>query len=172
MDWLQIGLRIVHIFTGVAWVGGAALFFFYFEPAINKLGPDAEKFVHEVVNRRKLPIYFIVASTLSVLAGLWLYWRDSDGLQMAWVLSPTGLAFGIGGIAALLAWVGGNLLIPRTLEQVMAIGAEMNSSGGPPTPELMGAMHTVQQRLRLIGLADIILLGIALLGMVVARYLG
>ena len=56
MDWLQIVLRIVHIFAGVAWVGGAALFFFYLEPAINKLGPDAEKFVDELVNRRKVPI--------------------------------------------------------------------------------------------------------------------
>lgn len=42
-------LRIVHMASGVAWAGGAALFFFYLEPAINRLGPDAEKFVDEVV---------------------------------------------------------------------------------------------------------------------------
>ena len=171
MDLLQIGLRIVHIFGGVAWVGGAALFFFYLEPAINKLGPDAEKFVDEVVNRRRLPVYFMIASTLTVLAGLVLYWRDSNGLQMAWVASPTGIAFTIGGVAALAAWVGGALLIPRSLKRVMSVGAEMKAVGGPPTAELIGAMHAAQERLRFVGLVDLILLGIALLAMAAARYL-
>lgn len=77
MDWLQLVLRIVHIFAGVAWVGGAALFFFYIEPTINKLGPDAEKFVDELVNRRRVPIYFINVSTLTVLFGLILYSSSS-----------------------------------------------------------------------------------------------
>lgn len=76
MDWLQIVLRIVHIFAGVAWVGGAALFF-YIEPTVNKLGPDAEKFVDELVNRRRVPIYFITVSTLTVLFGLILYSSSS-----------------------------------------------------------------------------------------------
>ena len=89
MDWLFIALRIVHIFTGVAWVGGAALFFFYIEPTINTLGPDAERFVDELVNQRKVPIYFLSASTLNILFGLLLYWRDSGGLQLSWIESPT-----------------------------------------------------------------------------------
>lgn len=53
MDVVAIVLRIVHIVSGVFWVGGAALFFFYLEPTINKLGPDAEKFTDEMVNRRR-----------------------------------------------------------------------------------------------------------------------
>lgn len=171
MDLLHIALRVVHIFSGVAWVGGAALFFFYLEPAINKLGPDAEKFVDEIVNKRKVPIYFLAASTLTVVAGLWLYWRDSNGLQGAWIGSPTGLAFTIGGIAALIAWAGGNLLIPRTLMQLTATGAQMKSGEGPPTPEMMANLHALQHRLRRIGMADLVLLGITVLTMSVARYL-
>ena len=171
MDWLQIALRVVHIFGGIAWVGGAALFFFYLEPAINKLGPDAEKFVDEVINKRKVPIYFAAASTLTVAAGLWLYWRDSNGLQAAWIGSPTGLAFTIGGIAALIAWAGGNLLIPRTLMQLNAQVGQMKAVGGPPTPEMVAALQAIQHRLRRLGLADLILLGIAVLAMAAARYL-
>lgn len=77
MDWLQLVLRIIHIGAGVVWVGGAALFFFYIEPTVNKLGPDAEKFVDELVNRRRVPIYFITVSTLTVLFGLILYSSSS-----------------------------------------------------------------------------------------------
>lgn len=171
MDWLQIALRAVHIFGGIAWVGGAALFFFYLEPAINKLGPDAEKFVDEVINKRKLPIYFVAASTLTVVAGVWLYWRDSNGLQMAWISSPTGIAFTTGGIAALIAWAGGNLLIPRTLMQLNAHVTQMRAAGGPPTPEMLATLQAIQHRLRRLGLADLILLGVAVLTMAVARYL-
>ena len=172
MDWFQIALRIVHIFSGVVWAGGAALFFFYIEPTINKLGPDAEKFVDEMFNRRKLPVYFAIASTLTVVGGLILYWRDSNGLEAAWITSAPGLAFTVGGIAAIIAWLAGPLLIPPNVRRLGEIGAQIKAAGGPPPPELLTEMHATQERLRKIGLADLILIGIAVLTMAVARYLG
>ena len=167
MDIVAIGLRIIHIVSGVFWVGGAAFFFFYLEPAINKLGPDAEKFVDEVINRRKAPIYFVTASTLTVLAGVILYWRDFGGINT----SPHGLALGLGGVAALIAWLGGNLLIPRTLGQLTAVVAEIGAAGGPPSAELARRLRATQERLRLIGLIDIVLLVFAVVTMASARYL-
>jgi len=167
MDVVAIGLRIVHIVSGVFWVGGAALFFFYLEPTINKLGPEAEKFVDEMVNRRKVPIYFLTVSTLTVLAGLILYWRDYGGIDT----SPAGLALGLGGLAALVAWLGGNLLIPKTLGQLTATAAEISAAGGPPSGELAARMHATQERLRLIGMVDIVLLVFAVVAMASARYL-
>lgn len=171
MDLVLVVLRIVHIVSGVLWVGGAALFFFYIEPTLNSLGPDAEKFMNELVNRRKVPIYFVIASSLAVVFGLILYWRASNGLQSVWVTSPTGLAFGLGGLAALIAWLGGNLLIPRTISQLVAVTTEMKATGGPPSDELMVRLHAVQHRLHNIGLVDIVLLGIAVVAMASARYL-
>lgn len=171
MDFALLALRVVHIASGIMWVGGAALFFFYIEPTINKLGPEAEKFVDELINRRKVPIYFVSVSTLVILSGVVLYWRDSNGLQGSWITTSTGLALTFAGVAALIAWLGGNLLIPRTLGQLTVIGAEMKAGSGPPSPELMARMHAVQERLRLIGLVDIALLTIAVVGMSVARYL-
>ena len=172
MDVLAIVLRIIHILSGVLWVGGATLFFLYIEPTINKLGPDAERFVDEVVNRRKLPIYFVTLSTFSVLGGAVLYWRDSSGLDFTWITSATGLAFTVGGIVALAAWLGGNLLIPKTLGQLMAVGAQMKASDGPPGPELVGRLHAVQEKLHTIGMVDTVLLGVAVVAMASARYLG
>lgn len=169
MDELAIALRIVHIVGGVFWVGGAALFFFFIEPTINKLGPDAERFVDEFINRRKAPIYFVIASTLSVIAGVILYWRNFGGIETT---SAFGLALGLGGVAALVAWLGGNLLIPQTLGKVSGIVTEMKAVGGPPSDELVGRLHEAQQRLRLIGLIDIVLLTTAVIAMASARYLG
>ena len=168
MDGLAVVLRIVHIICGVLWVGGAALFFFYLEPTMNKLGPDAEKFVDEMINRRKAPIYFLATSTLAVLAGVVLYWRDFGGIST----STFGLALGLGGLTGLIAWLGGNLLIPRTLAKLGAIAGEMKAAGGPPSEELMARMHATQQRLRQIGAVDIALLALSVAAMASARYLG
>ena len=168
MDGLAVVLRIVHIICGVLWVGGAALFFFYLEPTMNKLGPDAEKFVDEMINRRKAPIYFLATSTLAVLAGVVLYWRDFGGIST----STFGRVLGLGGLAGLIAWLGGNLLIPQTLGKLGALAGEMKASGGPPSEELLARMHATQQRLRLIGAVDIALLTLSVAAMASARYLG
>ena len=168
MDIVAVVLRIVHIVSGVLWVGGAGLFFFYLEPSIKKLGPDADKFVDEVVNRRKVPIYFMTVSTLTVVAGAILYLRDFGATIDT---SPFGLALGLGGLAALIAWLGGNLLIPSTLVKLTAIGAEMKASAGTPPAELVARLEATQERLRLIGTIDIVLLLIAVVAMAIARYL-
>lgn len=167
MDILAIALRIVHIVSGVFWVGGAALFFFYLEPTMNKLGPDAERFVDELINRRKAPIYFVTFSTLTVVAGIILYWRDFGGIST----SPMGLALGLGGVAAFIAWLGGNLLIPKTLGELTAIVGEIKGGPTPPSEATLGRMHAAQQRLRMIGLVDVVLLIFAVAAMASARYL-
>lgn len=48
----------------------------------------------------------------------------------------------------------------------------MKAAGGPPPREMLGAMRATQERLRTIGLIDLILLGISVLGMATARDLG
>lgn len=168
MDWLVIAFRVLHIVSAVLWAGGAALFFFYIEPTINKLGPAAEPFVDELLNKRKAPIYFAMVSTFTVIGGVALYINDAGGLKL-WT-SKTGIVFTIGAIAAIIAWIGGNVAITPAVKKVGAIGAEMKAAGGPPSAELIGRMHAAQERLRTIGMWDLVLIGIAVTCMSTARY--
>jgi hypothetical protein len=170
VDWFFIVFRIVHIGSAILWAGGAALFFFYMEPAIVKLGPDAEKFVDEMLNVRKLPIYFALVSTLAVVGGVVLYLKDAGGLRL-WLDSTTGTVFTIGALAAVIAWIGGNALIPSTAIKLQGITREIKAAGGPPEAELMGRLQAVQERLRLIGAIDLVLIGIAIVSMETAKYL-
>ena len=171
MDWLQIALRIIHIGSGILWVGGATLFSLYIEPTLNAMGPDAGKFINELVEVRKVPIFFATTSTLAVLGGVLLYWRDSNGLQLSWITSPSGLAFTIGGLSAGAAWLGGNVFTRPAVEKVGAVGAEMKAAGGPPSAEVMARMHAAQERLRRIGLITLGLLAVTVIAMAAARYL-
>lgn len=168
MDPLMIGLRIVHIVSAILWVGAAAMFLLYIQPTVRKLGPDGEKFVNALVNERKLPVYFGTISTLTVLAGVTLYWRIFGGINTS---SSYGVALGLGGLAAIIAWPVGNLLIPRALDKVSAVATEMNAAGGPPPAELMGRMRAAQRRLRLTGITLLVLLAFAAVAMSTAQYL-
>ncbi len=171
MDLLHIVLRVVHIGAGILWVGGAVAFFVFVEPTASELGPDAEKFMQQVIVKRRIPIYFLVLSALTVLGGLILYWIDSDGLKAEWIGTPFGLALTVGGITALIAFIGGNALIKPNVDRLGAIGAEMKAAGGPPSEALMSELHAVQARLRTIGLVDLVLLAVAVIAMASARYL-
>jgi len=50
-----------------------------------------------------------IAGALTVLSGMFLYWNDSQGFRLAWVLTPTGLTFTLGALAAIAAAVAGTL---------------------------------------------------------------
>jgi uncharacterized membrane protein len=168
MDWFIIAFRLIHIISAIVWVGGTALFFFYIEPAIHKLGPDAEKFVDEVVNKRRAPVYFAVASTLTVFGGIVLYYHDAGGLQV-WA-GPSGTVFTIGAVAGIIAWLIGATLVGPSVSAIAAVGSEIKAAGGPPTAELIAKMRAAQERSRMIGRTDIIFVGIAAVCMETARY--
>jgi uncharacterized membrane protein len=169
VDWFLIVFRILHITSAILWAGGSALFVFYLEPTITKLGPDAEKFVEEVVKKRHLPQYFAVFSGFTVLGGLFLYFRQAGGIRL-WTGTTEASVFTIGGIAGIIAWAIGGAFIAPGIDKVGKVGAEMKAAGGPPTAELMAKLHAAQERVRTAGTVDIVLIGIAVLCMSTARY--
>lgn len=168
---LQIVLRILHIGTGVFWVGTAWFFFGWVEPTTKAIGPQAGPFMHHVVRRRRVVPFILGAATINVIAGLLLYWRTSAGLDPAWVGSPIGIGLTIGGIAAIVAWALGMRVIGPTVERLDAAGTAMAAAGRPPTSEEVARFHGLEARLHRAGQLDAALLGIAVLLMATSRYL-
>ena len=168
---LQIALRITHIVTGVFWVGTAWFFFGWVEPTTKAIGTQAGPFMHHIVGPRRSSSFLILASTLNVLAGVTLYWRASGGLAAAWIQSPTGIGFTIGGLAAIVAWVVGLRVIAPTVEALDHVGGAMAGAGRPPTPDEVTRFQALEGRLHRAGLADVILLGTAVVMMATSRYL-
>ena len=167
-----IVLRIVHIFAGSFWFGAALFFFLFVEPTANELGPRAQPFVEGMVAKRKLPLVITTASAVAVVAGLLLYWRVSGGLQPGWIFRPSGLAFTIGGLTAIIAFAMGLVGIKPRVDRMGALGAQLAAAGRPPTPEEGAEMQRLQHQLRQIGLFDVILLSITVVAMAAGRYLG
>jgi hypothetical protein len=100
MDPLLMLLRIIHIGSGVLWVGAAFTFTLFVAPSSEVLAPpDRKQFLDEIVGRRRFSSTIFVFSTLTIVAGAMLYWRDSNGLDPGWITSPSGLGSTTGAAA-------------------------------------------------------------------------
>jgi uncharacterized membrane protein len=171
MDGWLILLRIVHIGSAMSWFGGAILVGFFVTPTAAALGQAGQPFMDHLVHRRRMGTFFPIVAGLTLLSGAALYWRDSGGLQGAWISSPTGLAFTIGGLAALAAFVGGAVLIgPGVAEQTM-VQNELATGDGVPTEAQRQRLGRADRRIQLANRIDLPLLLLAGLTMAVARYL-
>lgn len=171
MDAMTIVLRILHIGAGVFWAGAAWFFFLYIEPTAKALGPDAGRFMHHMIAVRRLVSVFLAASTITVLAGAVLFWRVSNGFDPAWLSSGMGWGLTVGAVAAVIAWLIGILVVSRKVTELDQLGTAVAAAGRPPTAEEGARLHRLQATLHTAGLADAILITIAVVGMATARYL-
>ena len=158
MQWVLAMLRIIHIAGGVFWVGSVVTAVFFIEPAVRDLGATGDRFLAHLIARRRLTDVMAVSSLMAIGAGVALYWIDSAGLSPAWIVSGSGLGYTIGGAAAL-----GALVIAAV---VLKPGYERLSRAAP------GDGREGDASLRLAGLIQVALLGVAVLAMATARYLG
>jgi uncharacterized membrane protein len=164
-------LRLAHIGSGVLWAGGAIFLTWFIEPTAAALGPKAGPFMG-ALTARKVGVYFSIVATLAVLAGTTMYWIDSNGDPIGFfTTSPFGLALGIGGILAWIAWVIGFTTVRTLTDRMGRASAQAATSDGPPPPEVLAEIQAVQARLHRAGLIDLWLILGAIVLMSTARYL-
>jgi uncharacterized membrane protein len=171
MDPLLITLRIIHIGSAMTWFGGSILASFFVLPTAEALGKSGQPFMDHLVNRRRMGIFFPIVAGLTIMSGAALYWRDSAGLSMAWITSPTGLGFTIGGLAAIIAFVLGFILIGPSVADQTAVENELAHGDGVPTEAQRRRLERAARRMQLANRIDLPLLLVAGLSMAVARYL-
>jgi hypothetical protein len=171
MDLLLIVLRVVHIGAAMIWFGGAIIGGFFLTPTAQALGKAAQPFMEHLMRRRRMGIFFPIVAGLTVLSGVALYWRDSAGLQAAWISSPSGLAFTIGGLAAIIAFVGGFVLVGPSVAEQTAVQTELAQGDGVPSDAQRQRLERAGRRMQLANRIDAPLLVLAALTMAVARYL-
>jgi hypothetical protein len=170
VDPVLLLLRIGHVGGAMIWFGGAIIGSFFLSPTVAALGPAAQPFMDHLVKRRRMGLLFPVVSTVTVLCGLALYWRDSNGLQAAWIGSPSGLTFTIGGLAGIASLVGGMILVGPSVSEQTAVQTELAKTGGEPTERQRERLARADRRMQLAMRLDLPLLLLAGLTMAIGRY--
>ena len=171
MDAVLLTLRVIHVGSAMTWFGGAIIGGFFLQPTAKALGQAGVPFMEHLMRRRRLGLLFPVVAGLTVLSGAALYWRDSGGLQMTWISSPSGLAFTIGGFAAIVSLVGGLVLVGPSVAMQTAVQAELAGGDGAPNEDQRRRLARADRMMQLANRFDLPLLLLAGLTMAVGRYL-
>jgi uncharacterized membrane protein len=166
MDYLKIVLRLIHILAGTFWVGSSIFAGLFIGPTVQATGEAGQKFMAHLIAKAHISARITGSAILTVLAGGWLYWIDSDGLTSAWKTSGPGWGFGIGAVLALIGLAFGSM-VGRSNHTLGTLAAEIQ---GKPTPEQLGKIQAAQKQLSLAGPASMIALILSLLCMATARY--
>lgn len=169
MNVIMIILRIVHIFSGVFWVGVSFFNIGFFQPTVQGTGNEGRKVMQYLTSQTRFTITVYTAATLSLLSG-WTMYGILFGFRLSVLSSGYGLLLSIGGLAGTIAWVIAIFFVRRVLSQMAAIGKSIQEQGGVPTPEQGSQMQASSAQLMKMGQWGVWLMVVALLGMSVAQY--
>lgn len=104
MDAAMIVARLVHVVGGVFWVGAMLFVTWYLTPALNESGPAGGKVMAAIGRSGFIKVVPVIA-ILTMLSGIYLYWKVSAGFDTVYMRSGPGHAFAFGGIFAIVAFV-------------------------------------------------------------------
>ncbi len=171
MDPLVITLRFVHVVCGALWVGMFVFSSFFLLPAIQEAGPEGGK-VMAGIQRRGLMTVMPLLAIGALISGIWLYLRAAGGMPAEYGRSPVGLAYGLGGLAAIVAWILGMTVMRPSMLKSVALGQSLGpTASAEERQRVMGEVQRLRGRTAASSRLTAGLLLFAVAAMAVARYL-
>lgn len=167
MDYYLLLLRIFHIGAGAFWVGNVLLLALVINPALKETGGTGQKFVDYLVKKKRFGTDSAGAGGMAGIAGILLYWRDSQGFTSAWMSSSAGIGFTVGAILGLIAFIFG-ILTDRRLKAIAQIREQSEST---PTDEQLSQLQSLSKQQTIYLYICAVSLVLAVWVMAVARYL-
>jgi uncharacterized membrane protein len=162
--------RFIHIIASVCWAGGGFIFFLFVEPTAKELAPNGMQFVQYMTTKRRFSIFMVISSTLTVLTGALLLWQSASGNWQNYMKTGPGFMFALGSMVGVAVYLIGMFGVnPRALK-LSKIGEEIQAAGGPPTPAQAAELQKLDKQMSILGLADFLLVALALGLMASARY--
>lgn len=169
MDVLMVILRLIHIISGVFWVGSTFMLFRFVQPSVQATGDAGREFMAHLGMKTNFSPMMGISGTLTALSGVTMYFIVFDSLSVG-LSSDYGLSLAIGGLFGLVALALGFLIQFRSIARMKTISQRIASADGPPSPEQMAEMAEMAKRLETGTKLGAVLMTVALVGMSVAQY--
>ncbi|MFT3893420.1 MAG: hypothetical protein QM730_17465 [Anaerolineales bacterium] len=167
MDILKVVLRLIHIYGGILWVGGALLMNFFVAPSMRAIGDSGKQFAGHLLTKTRFTQVMTGSAYATVIAGFLLYGMDSQWFKSAWQSSGPGIGFGIGALFALVGVITG-IMNGNNNRKMGQLGAQIQ---GKPTPEQVSQLGAIQKQQGWVVPANTYSLILAVVFMAIARYL-
>jgi hypothetical protein len=162
-------LRLIHIGFGAFWVGAVFTNAFFLQSTAAAIGPAAAPFQYHLVRRGRFADVILASAVVTILAGLWLLWRSTDGFRPDLLFDPSRLGFTVGGVAAILTFaLGATYVYPRIRRVASVLDGPM-AEGRAPSPEEGAALGRLARELRTAGWGTVAGLAVAVAAMATAR---
>jgi uncharacterized membrane protein len=165
-----LAMRLVHVISGIVWVGGGVYVAFFLIPALaanRQLMPQ----IMEGLQRRRAFIILPTAGLLAILSGVRLLWIDSAGFAESYMATGTGRTFSLGGAAAIIALL---LQVFVSRPAGVKLGAIATQLAASPSPNerdrLTGEADRLRRRNSVATLATVVFGLLAASAMAIARY--
>lgn len=148
------------------------LFSVFIGPATAKVGPSAGPLFHELVVNRKVTKVITGLSIVTVIAGLFVYWRDWQlaGSLGDFVGTDFGLVLTIDAVLGIAAMVWGVFQVGNKVEDLVAFAGSAPTAAGPPSPAMAAELERRGDQLRTNSIVDLLLQLGAVIAMSTARY--
>jgi len=166
MSYLTLVLRLIHIVGGVFWVGAALTMNFFVGPTLRATGDAGRQFAGHLMAKTRFVMVMNISVYSSVIAGIWLYGKDSQWFTSAWMSSSSGIGFTIGALFGLVGFVTG-LMNGANNQKLAKLGAQIQ---GKPTPEQAAQLGAVARQQGWVVPVNTWTLLLAALFMATARY--
>lgn len=163
-------VRVIHILSSVAWVGGALLWGNIIAPRIMKKGPPAIRrpFMEAVLPA--MTRYYMIVAGLAIVSGLVLVgliwgWGDYFGAFMDKTPSGYGAWLGIGATSAIAMAIVGFGIIAPTGKKMLAAMAKIT---GPPTDAQQAELGVLGKKVGMMSMLVMVFGTLAALAMALA----
>src|SRR5689334_20537211 len=129
MDWTMVGLKIIHVTGAVFWGGSLMCLALFVLPAMEAAGAAGDRVFWKMGTATKFLKIMPAGSGLTILSGLILYWLDSGHMNPEWLLSKTGLTYGIAGLFAIAAGMTGGAVAGRAANRLTDLLNTVEAAG-------------------------------------------
>jgi uncharacterized membrane protein len=164
---VMLVLRLLHIVSGVLWVGGAAVLTLFVLPAARD--QNNLDYLRQLIWKHNLPRYLNVTLVLALLSGLLMYGNLVVVTQGAWARTHNGIALGVGGVLAIIAATIATFVAAPAIHRALQLGSESPTTTREPAQQL-AVNRALARYAAAMRLVVALLLGTAAL-MAMARYL-
>ncbi len=155
-------VRAVHILVASLWFGAGLLLTVVVMPAFREAGLDGASMMQRFKQRR-LAVYMASMSGLTVLTGLWLFWKASNGLDAQAMHSSAVMVLGLGAICGMVAAVLAGAILGRGADAMTDILA--SASALPDGAERDARLHQLSVIQRRFARASVLVIALMLLAM-------
>lgn len=162
--------KVLHVFGGALWVSVVVYNQMFISPTLQVIGVDSLRFNQALDQKNRFTRFMGLIATGTILSGFLFYYLYSGGLKWGWITSGTGIAFSLGALAGIGAFLIGGFGIGRITAQLKAASAELAAQGKTPKPKLVSRIKALESTFHFYETLDFWFLVVAMLLMITARF--